>query len=309
MTAPTDRKLAQRTHDFLALHERIRCIDDEPTAQALLEELRHPSRPYIVSFVNAHAANLGWNTPSMLESLLRSDLLLRDGIGVKLGMKAFGRTPGVNMNGTDFIPKIARAYQGRRAALFGTRSPWLDTARQKLEAEGLVVVACHDGFAPPETYLELAAETKPELIILAMGMVVRPGRHLWEAAPRGGALRRRPRRRSRHRHAHGGSGAHLLGKNRRRVEPPSKSQRTVWSGLVHPLFLRCVATHVAGHGALRCGQWIPGRVGRLSAGAQASCALRQLGTVAGDGYGRGSRRVHGAPGRARHEQHGPRRVR
>ena len=74
------------------------------------------------------------------------------------------------MNGTDFIPKIARAYKGGRAALFGTRSPWLDTARQKLEAEGLVVVACHDGFSPPETYLELAAETKPELIVLAMGM-------------------------------------------------------------------------------------------------------------------------------------------
>jgi exopolysaccharide biosynthesis WecB/TagA/CpsF family protein len=54
--------------------------------------------------------------------------------------------------------------------LFGTRSPWLDTARQKLEAEGLVVVACHDGFSEPEKYLELAEETKPELIILAMGM-------------------------------------------------------------------------------------------------------------------------------------------
>ncbi len=170
MTAPTDRKLAQRTHDFFALHQRIRCIGDAPAQQALLEELQHPSRPYIVSFVNAHAANLGWNTPAMLESLLRSDLLLRDGIGVKLGMKAFGREPGLNMNGTDFIPRIARAYKGRRAALFGTQSPWLDTARQKLEAEGLEVVACREGFDPPETYLELAAETKPELIILAMGM-------------------------------------------------------------------------------------------------------------------------------------------
>jgi hypothetical protein len=170
MTGTPERTLATRARDFLALHERIRCIEDERAQEALMEELRRPSRPYIVSFVNAHAANLGWNTPSMLESLLRSDLLLRDGIGVKLGLKAFGHPPGLNMNGTDFIPKIARAYKGRRAALFGTRSPWLDTARQKLEAEGLVVVACHDGFDPPETYLRLAAETKPELIILAMGM-------------------------------------------------------------------------------------------------------------------------------------------
>lgn len=170
MTATPDRTLATRTREFLELHQRIHCIADAQAHDALLEELKHPSRPYIVSFVNAHAANLGWNTPAMLESLLRSDLLLRDGIGVKLGLKAFGRPHGLNMNGTDFIPKIARAYKGRRAALFGTRSPWLDTARQKLEAEGLVVVACHDGFSPPERYLELAEETKPELIILAMGM-------------------------------------------------------------------------------------------------------------------------------------------
>jgi N-acetylglucosaminyldiphosphoundecaprenol N-acetyl-beta-D-mannosaminyltransferase len=170
MTAIPDRTRATRAREFFELHQRIHCIPDAQAHDALLEELKHPSRPYIVSFVNAHAANLGWNTPAMLESLLRSDLLLRDGIGVKLGLKAFGRPYGLNMNGTDFIPKIARAYQGRRAALFGTRSPWLDTARQKLEAEGLVVVACHDGFSPPEKYLELAEETKPELIILAMGM-------------------------------------------------------------------------------------------------------------------------------------------
>jgi N-acetylglucosaminyldiphosphoundecaprenol N-acetyl-beta-D-mannosaminyltransferase len=170
MTSHTAPTLASRVNGFLALHERIRCIDDERARQLLIEELLHPARPCVLSFVNAHAANLAWSTPGMRESLLRSDLLLRDGIGVKLGMKVFGRAPGLNMVGTDLIPRIAQAYQGRRAALFGTRPPWLEAARDKLEVGGLVVVACHDGFAPPETYLELAAETKPELIILAMGM-------------------------------------------------------------------------------------------------------------------------------------------
>jgi len=56
-------------------------------------------------------------------------------------------------------------------ALFGTSSPWLETSRQRLEQEmGLEIVACHDGFAPQEKYLELAVAAKPELIILAMGM-------------------------------------------------------------------------------------------------------------------------------------------
>ncbi len=88
----------------------------------------------------------------------------------ELSLKAFGYPHGVNMNGTDLIPDIIRAYSGRRAALFGTRSPWLDRAREKMEAEGLVVVACVDGFSPIEAYLDIAAETKPELVVLAMGM-------------------------------------------------------------------------------------------------------------------------------------------
>jgi N-acetylglucosaminyldiphosphoundecaprenol N-acetyl-beta-D-mannosaminyltransferase len=161
---------AERARDFMALMNRLRIIEDEAAEGALLEELTRIDRPLILSFVNAHAVNLGWEQPGMLEGLLRSDVLLRDGIGVKLGLRAFHRRYGLNMNGTDFIPRIARAYAGRSVALFGTRSPWLDNARRTLEGWGLKVVASHEGFDPPETYLRLAAESKPDLILMAMGM-------------------------------------------------------------------------------------------------------------------------------------------
>ena len=161
---------SEQARDFMALMDRLRIIEDEAAENALLDELTRPTRPLILSFVNAHAVNLGWDRPGMLEGLMRSDLLLRDGIGVKLGLRAFQRAPGLNMNGTDFIPRIARAYAGKRVALFGTRSPWLDNARKTLEGWGLTIVACHEGFDPPETYLRLAAETKPDLILMAMGM-------------------------------------------------------------------------------------------------------------------------------------------
>jgi N-acetylglucosaminyldiphosphoundecaprenol N-acetyl-beta-D-mannosaminyltransferase len=161
---------AARERHILELLERIRIIEDEAAEAALLEELVRPERPFILSFVNAHAVNLGWNQPELLDGLLRSDMLLRDGIGVQLGLQAFQRPYGLNMNGTDFIPKLALRYAGQRAALFGTRSPWLEEAAARLEAWGLTIVACHQGFDPPETYLRLAAETKPDLILLAMGM-------------------------------------------------------------------------------------------------------------------------------------------
>ncbi len=164
------RATRMRAQQFRELHRRIHGIDDQSAYDELLEDLQHPLRPYIVSFVNAHAANLVWSTPSVADNLLTSDLLLRDGIGVELALKALGRPRGLNMNGTDLIPQIARTYAGRRVALFGTTSPWLERARKNLESTGTTVVASHDGFAPPQTYLDLAAQTEPELVILAMGM-------------------------------------------------------------------------------------------------------------------------------------------
>lgn len=161
---------AERARNFMTLMDRLRIVEDAAAEEALLEELAHPTRPTILSFLNAHAVNLGWKQPGMLEGLMRSDLVLRDGIGVKLGLRAFQRPYGLNMNGTDFIPRIARQYVGRRVALFGTRSPWLDTARRILEEWGLQVVASHEGFDPHDTYVRMATETKPDLIIMAMGM-------------------------------------------------------------------------------------------------------------------------------------------
>lgn len=169
MTRIPKRGINACARDFLELHRRIHCINDQRARNQLLEQLQSPSRPFTISFVNAHVANLAWETPSILESLLESDLLLRDGVGVEIALKVFGWPHGLNMNGTDFIPQIARAYAGRRVALFGTCSPWLDRAREKLESEGLLVVTSHHGWSPPETYLGLAAKAKPDLVILAMG--------------------------------------------------------------------------------------------------------------------------------------------
>jgi N-acetylglucosaminyldiphosphoundecaprenol N-acetyl-beta-D-mannosaminyltransferase len=54
--------------------------------------------------------------------------------------------------------------------LFGTTSPWLDRACEKLEAAGVTVVASHHGFSPAQTYVDMAVSWRPDLIILAMGM-------------------------------------------------------------------------------------------------------------------------------------------
>ena len=67
-----------RERHVIELLDRIRIIEDEAAEAALLDALVRPERPFILSFVNAHAVNLGWNQPGMLDGLLRSLMIDSD---------------------------------------------------------------------------------------------------------------------------------------------------------------------------------------------------------------------------------------
>lgn len=158
-----------------ALHERISVVDAEGDEDALLERLASPGQPLIVSFVNAHAVNLAWRDPTIGDTFLESDVLLRDGIGVDIGMRMLGRPSGRNLNGTDLIPRLADRFDGRPVALFGTQDPWLGQAREALESRGLEIVACEHGFHERDHYVDVARLARPALVVLAMGMPKQEG--------------------------------------------------------------------------------------------------------------------------------------
>ena len=82
---------------------------------------------------------------------------------------ALGRHAGRNMNGTDFTPRLAAAFSGRRAAIFGTEEPWISRAAEALAGLGCQVVAKMDGFKPEADYVGETIRAVPDLIILAMG--------------------------------------------------------------------------------------------------------------------------------------------
>lgn len=161
---------SQQREVLRALHERLTVVHTAADEDALLDQLAAPDRPTTVSFVNAHAVNLAWHDPAIGEAFLESDVLLRDGIGVEIGLRLFRRSPGRNLNGTDLIPRLAERYRGRRIALLGTQNPWLGQARDTLTARGLDVVACEHGFHEPDHYMTVVADADPDLVVLAMGM-------------------------------------------------------------------------------------------------------------------------------------------
>lgn len=126
--------------------------------------------PHILSFVNAHGFNLAWNNAETAALFEGADTLLRDGSGMTILLRALGRQPGLNMNGTDFIPRLLSRYCSSKVAVFGTREPYLSRAAFVVEKMGGSVILSADGFQSDERYLALLANQPADLVLLAMGM-------------------------------------------------------------------------------------------------------------------------------------------
>lgn len=154
----------------IALLRALRIETDAEGRDRLIAGLLARGRPTMLGFVNAHALNLAWARPECYAAFRRADLLLRDGAGLRIWLRALGREPGLNLNGTDLIPRILAACAGRRLAVFGTAAPWLDIATARLAEGGAAVVASADGFRPDADYVALCREAEPEVILLALGM-------------------------------------------------------------------------------------------------------------------------------------------
>lgn len=164
------RSRPDRTGAVLDLARAVRITAAPEDANRVLEDLARPSKPLILSFLNAHSVNLAWRNEMFRAALESSDVLLRDGTGAAILFRMMGREPGLNMNGSDFIPRVLDRFAGRRVALFGTCDPWLGRATEWVRSRGANVVASADGFRPEAEYLHIAAESRAELILLAMGM-------------------------------------------------------------------------------------------------------------------------------------------
>lgn len=155
---------------LLRLLARLRIVGDANQYRRLLDGLGRAQRPTVLSFFNQHAFNLAWTDPAFAADLQRSDVLLRDGVGVAACLRLLARDPGLNANGTDLIPHLLSAYAGRRAAVFGTREPHLHEAVQRIEGYGVQVACALDGYGEEAAYVAAVAQARPDLVVLGMGM-------------------------------------------------------------------------------------------------------------------------------------------
>jgi len=152
------------------LLDRIEIVADEREERALLDRLAKRDGPLTLAFANAHSFNLVWQSPEACRAFMAADILLRDGVGLQLHYRMAGKDAGLNMNGTDFIPKVLDACRGQKIALFGTANPWLGRAAAALARSGHVVCAQREGFEGAEAYAASLAREPAEVVVLAMGM-------------------------------------------------------------------------------------------------------------------------------------------
>jgi exopolysaccharide biosynthesis WecB/TagA/CpsF family protein len=158
-------------HKWQTIIHKLRVVNEGGDEQTLIDALSRPEAATVLGFVNAHAMNLVAANNAYYDSLSAADVLLRDGSGMAILLRRLGLAPGLNMNGTDFIPRLLAAYKGRRVAFWGTEETYLLNAVRHCEATYSVnVVSAHHGFADVDAYIALAREFQPELVVLGMGM-------------------------------------------------------------------------------------------------------------------------------------------
>ncbi len=156
---------------WMRIVNKLRIVHDVADEARLLNEISSVSGPRVLAFVNAHAMNLMVKNYRLVEVLQGADYLLRDGSGMGMLYRMLGVNAGLNMNGTDFIPKVLQANSGKKIAIWGTEEPYLSEAVLIIKQRyNLDVVSTHHGFESIDYYMSLANQNLADLILLGMGM-------------------------------------------------------------------------------------------------------------------------------------------
>jgi exopolysaccharide biosynthesis WecB/TagA/CpsF family protein len=146
--------------------------------QALSEIKRLVSRQdhARVYYINAHVINTCAEDSEYRSIIQSADLLLNDGVGISLAARLNGSRFPINMNGSDFNPKVLRlaADEGWKVYLLGGADGVADRAAHALESRiaGLQVVGARSGYFPPDASEEIASEiagSGADILLVAMG--------------------------------------------------------------------------------------------------------------------------------------------
>ncbi len=134
-------------------------------------------------FMNAHCCNVMAKDHKYANAVRRADVLLPDGIGVKLAGKMTGHELAANLNGTDLIPLLLAqaADMGKSVYLFGGTPGTAEAAAEKLtkDVPHLRIAGTRDGFVgalDPNLVVADINASRADIVIVALGV---PMQEMW----------------------------------------------------------------------------------------------------------------------------------
>jgi N-acetylglucosaminyldiphosphoundecaprenol N-acetyl-beta-D-mannosaminyltransferase len=162
---------------------------DNPTmheASQRIVNLAEAGKPGQVCFVNADCFNIAASDTLYRRTLAAADMVLADGIGVRLAASAFGQKIRENINGTDMLPYLCETLQrsGKSIYLLGGKQgvaedvvAWMRDRYPALRVAGLQ----HGYFSSSEEpgVLEAVRRARPAVLLVAFGA---PKQEKWIAA-------------------------------------------------------------------------------------------------------------------------------
>jgi exopolysaccharide biosynthesis WecB/TagA/CpsF family protein len=150
------------------LTEAIRRLDE-----LVVKRQRH------VAFANPHCFNIAQQDPEYGRILKEADLVLPDGVGIKLAGGLIGAELRENLNGTDLFPKLCdhARHRGQTIFLVGAAPGVAEAVKERMTARypGLSIVGARDGYFDPGSDDELATiaeinATRPDYLLVARGV-------------------------------------------------------------------------------------------------------------------------------------------
>jgi len=158
------------TNKSSQLLKNVNLVTGANSVDNLFARMFSSKGPFVISFINAQAYNLAMSNDTFFSNLIASDILLRDGVGMKIMFHVCGYNPGENLNGTDFIPVLLDKCNPSSIVLIGTKLPYAELARHHQALAKHNVVYLDHGFKGIDDYLANIINIKPDVILLGMGM-------------------------------------------------------------------------------------------------------------------------------------------
>lgn len=163
-------------------HLRINNIDSRSILEYLDTSIKSNSSGLVsIFFLNAHCFNLSLKDSSYYEALAQSDILLNDGMGIKIASAVQGVKIEENMNGTDFIPKVVNYCQldGVKIFLLGGKPGVAAAAARNWVSEFPnlnICGTCSGYFTNNDQVIQQINDSGAQVLIVGMGV---PKQEIW----------------------------------------------------------------------------------------------------------------------------------